>query len=61
MEKKKVYESPQVEVTGVIMERSIAQLCRISAQVYLEPDWEAGGMLGENTATEGGDIYLFDD
>ena len=56
--KRKIYESPTVEITKVIMEKSVAQV-RISAAVYLEQDWEEGGILGVDTPVEGGDIYVY--
>ena len=57
MEKKR-YEQPEVNRLRVVMEESVADV-RISVEVYLEPEWEDGGMLGGDTPTEGGDIYFY--
>jgi len=55
---KKHYESPAATVARVVMEKSIAQV-RLSYSVYIEHDWEDGGVLGTETSTEGGDIFLY--
>ena len=55
---KKIYETPTVKITRVIMENSIAQTVPISAAVYLQ-DWEEGGVLGVDTPVEGGDIHVY--
>ena len=55
---KKMYESPRATVTRVMMEKSIAQV-QLSYSVYIEHDWEEGGVLGTDTPTEGGDIFLY--
>ena len=57
--KKKTYELPVVEITRMNMEKSIADLVRVSAAVYIEQDWEEGGVIGTDTSVEGGDIYLY--
>ena len=57
--KKKIYESPVVKITRMNMEKSIADLVRVSAAVYIEQDWEEGGVIGTDTSVEGGDIYLY--
>ena len=57
MEKKR-YEQPEVNRLRVVMEESVADV-RISVEVYLEPEWEEGGMIGIDTPTEGGDIYFY--
>ena len=56
--RKEMYKPPAIDITRVVMEKGIAQV-RVSAAVYIEEDWEDGGVLGTNTSVEGGDIYLY--
>jgi hypothetical protein len=50
------YVPPAVKVTRVGLESGIA--VQVSTTILLQ-DWEPGGEVGANPATEGGDIYLF--
>ena len=56
---KRMYKSPMVTVTPVMMEKNIAQGTPISPAVYIEHDWEDGGVVGTDTSLEGGDIFLY--
>ena len=52
------YELPKVHVHSVRTEGNVA-LVTVSAQVYLESDWEEGEKLGMDPPIEGGDIFIY--
>ena len=61
MEKKKLldYVLPQVKVTKVSLELSIAQTTPVSAAGYMGSDWvEVNDPVGGDTDLEGGDIFV---
>ena len=55
-----IYVPPIVKKIRVVMEDSIANTVRISAEVYIQNDWiEELTPLGEDPAVDGGNVYFF--
>ena len=52
------YVAPTVRVMRVSMEDSLAGTASVSTKVNVI-DWEHGGVMGEITEDDGGDIHLF--
>jgi len=58
--KKMIYVPPTVEITKVVLEKSLANTVAASVQVDMGSNWIIEDTpVGNSPVTDGGDIYLF--